>query len=218
MLKRLSSEQEGGRRTTATIATLAVYFAVPLCLIVTMGYVVKAQRSSVTRVAYAKPATLDLTRARDKGGFDYPASIALLPDLVVTKNGRQTIHYHAEVATKRGESVGLAWEADVVDDRGALVHPNVTSGTSRQKAGDFVATNDIAPELGDGYYAIRARVAVAPEGEPSTVLEAQQYVQVKNGIWKELTDSQWRSLSRASLAFSRGDIPETEVIHEGASL
>lgn len=165
--------------------------------------------NNATRVAIAREVNKTQTqRSSDsadltcRGGIDYPAHVELVPDAVVTEAGRETVEYHAEVNIRRGKSVGLAWEAEVIDDRGQRVAFQLAKGAARGKAGDTTSTGAIlARNLPDGYYMLRARVAVSPDDAPATVLEAVQYVHVSGGKWREMDDIQWRANSSAQLAF-----------------
>jgi len=143
------------------------------------------------------------------GGMDYPATVRLVPDAVVTTGGRESVEYHAEIDLHKGGKVGLAWEADVVDDNGQKVASKLAAGTGRGKAGDTAATGAISAQLADGYYMVRVRVAVSPDDAPATVMQAIQYVNVSNGKWREMDDVQWRADSNAHLAF-RATTPPTK--------
>lgn len=143
--------------------------------------------------AEAEPSTCN-------GGVEYPADVRLVPDAVVTNGGRESVEYHAEIDLHKGGAVGLAWEADVVDDRGQKVASKLAAGTGRGKAGDKTATGAIRAQLPDGYYMLRVRVAVSPDDAPATMMQAIQYVNVTNGKWRELDDVQWRADSNARLA------------------
>jgi len=143
-----------------------------------------------------------------QGGVDYPAGVELVPDAVITVGGRESVEYHAEVNVRQGKAVGLAWDADVVDDRGRTVASKLSTGTAKAKAGDTNATGAIvARNLPDGYYMLRARVAVSADDAPATVMEAVQYVNVSGGKWREMDDVQWRANSNASLAFAATTLP-----------
>lgn len=135
------------------------------------------------------------------GGLNYPAAVELLPDAVITESGREAVEYHAEIKVERGKNVGLAWTADVIDDRGRVVASKLSVGASSGKAGDTKVTNAIlAQSLPDGFYKVRARVAVSPEDEPAMVMEAVQAVRVDGGRWREMTADAWRNESSAKLA------------------
>lgn len=136
------------------------------------------------------------------GGMEQPADLDLIPDAVVTSaTGRESVEYHAELAVKSGRSVGVAWDADVVDDRGNVVQSHLTTGQAKSTAGASIATGAIKADLADGFYSVRVRAAVAPDDGPSTILERVQYVRVLGGKWNELTDIEWRKNSRVSIAF-----------------
>jgi hypothetical protein len=135
------------------------------------------------------------------GGSEYPIDIELVPDSVVTNAGRESVEYHAEINVHRGNGVGLAWQAEVIDDRGRVVVPNLAKGSAKAKKSDSVLTAGLRADLSDGFYVLRVRVAVAPADEPATLLEAHQYVSVSNGKWREMDDIQWRKDSNVRLAF-----------------
>jgi hypothetical protein len=144
-----------------------------------------------------------------QGGEDYPAAVRLVPDAVVAVAGREAVEYHAEIDLHKGTSVGLAWEADVVDDRGQKVASKLAAATARGKKGDNLQTAAILAQLPDGYYMLRVRVAVSPDNAPATVMQAVQYVNVSGGKWREMDDVQWRADSNAQLAF-RATTPPTK--------
>jgi hypothetical protein len=141
--------------------------------------------------------------------MDYPAAVRLVPDAVVTTGGREAVEYHAEIDLHKGGKVGLAWEADVVDDRGQTVASKLAAGTGQGKAGDTAASTAILAPLPDGYYMLRFRAAVSPDSGPATVMQAIQYVNVSGGKWREMDDVQWRADSNAHLAF-RATTPPTK--------
>jgi hypothetical protein len=177
-------------------------------LVVTCGMLVlssgRSSRVAIERDVKSRPAQTAESRAdlTCRGGIDYPADVELVPDAVVTEAGREAVEYHAEVNIHQGMSVGLAWEAEVIDDRGQKVASQLAKGAASGKAGGTAATGPIlARNLPDGYYMLRARVAVSPDDAPATVLEAVQYVQVAGGKWREMDDIQWRANSSARLAF-----------------
>lgn len=170
-------------------------------------------RSSRVAIARAKseatPKDKSAVRLTCPGGTEAPAKVRLVPDAVITTAGRESVEYHAEIDVHRGKAVGLAWEAEVIDDRGRKISSKLTSGTARAKAGDTNATGSIlAQQLRDGFYMLRVRVAVSPDDAPATVMEAVQYVNVSGGKWREMDDIQWRADSNARLAF-RATTPPT---------
>ena len=67
------------------------------------------------------------------GGADYPVDVALIPDAVVTTGSREAVQYHADINIHGGQAVGLAWQADLLDDRGNIVLSAVTKGNSQGK-------------------------------------------------------------------------------------
>jgi hypothetical protein len=137
------------------------------------------------------------------GGADYPADVQLVPDAVITTGGRESVEYHAEINVHRGGAVGLAWQADVIDDRGNAVAPNLATGTANAKAAQSVTTAGIlAQNLPDGYYKLRVRVAVSADHEPATVMEAVQPIRLSKGQWQEMDADQWRNQSNARLAYA----------------
>lgn len=159
----------------------------------------------------AKRATTASPRLTCSGGMEAPAHVRLLPDAVIAVAGRETVEYHAEIDVNRGKSVGLAWEAEVIDDRGQRISSKLAPGTARAKAGDTNATGGILPQqLPDGFYMLRVRVAVSPDDAPATVMEAIQYVNVNGGKWREMDDAQWRADSNVRLAFRTTTPPSTK--------
>lgn len=140
------------------------------------------------------------------GGLDAVAQIEIVPDRVVEQGGRQRVEYHSEIAIERGDSVGVAWTADVIDDRGAQVVAQLDAGTFAGRGGNIALTGPLVANLADGFYTIRVRAAITATDEPDTVLEADQHVEVAAGRWNELADDEWLERSRASQAFSAAEI------------
>jgi hypothetical protein len=140
------------------------------------------------------------------GGLDAIARIEIVPDRVVEQGGRQRVEYHSEIAIDRGEGVGVAWTADVIDDRGAQVVAQLDAGTFAGRGGNLALTGPLVANLADGFYTIRVRAALTATDEPDTVLEAAQHVEVAAGRWNELADDEWFARSRASQAFSAAEI------------
>jgi hypothetical protein len=154
----------------------------------------------------AKSAALDPT-VICQGEPERLAEITLIPDAVIRQNGRERIEYHGEVVANTTKRLGVAWHADVIDDRGQLVALDVDKGEGRgQGAGDMLVTRALSANLPDGFYALRLRAAVAAEGEPSDVLTAVQHLEVRNGTWSEIEQSDWLARSRASQAFSEAEV------------
>ena len=135
-------------------------------------------------------------------GVENVAKVELIPDAVLVKGNSEKIEYHAEISIRRGKDVGVAWEAEVVDDRGALVASKLAVGSDRLADGDTAVTPEISVDLLDGFYSLNLRAAIVPADEASTVVHAEQFLEVKNGIWTELTDLEWRSRSKVTLAHS----------------
>jgi hypothetical protein len=145
-------------------------------------------------------------------GLEWPADIELFPDaLLVSTEGRESVEYHAEISVVRGANVGVSWTADIIDDRGNIIHSALTKGAERAAKGSVKVTGPIRAELKDGFYAVRVQAAIAPEDEATTIMESIQYVEVTKGKWRELTDIEWYELSRASIAFE-GQGNENEVV------
>lgn len=179
---------------------------------VIIGALAYARGEQVTRVTVARPPAAPQAAPREYkpgsclGGAEPIAKIHLLPDAVVTQSGRQWVEYHGEVRIHRGTNVGVAWDADVLNDRGQIVMSKLISGSARSNAGETVSTKAIVAQLNDGFYAVRVRAAITSATDPSDVIESVQHVQVSKGQWKELTDIQWRERSRATIAFSEAEI------------
>jgi hypothetical protein len=140
------------------------------------------------------------------GGLDELAQIEIVPDAFVEEGGRERVEYHSEITVQRGDGVGLAWNADVVDDRGATVVARLDAGAVGGRAGQVAFTGPLIARLADGFYALRVRVAVTAADEPATVIEAVQRVAVESGRWIELTDEQWFERSRANEAFTEAEL------------
>ena len=180
-----------------------------LGLVVLCGAAVAANCEQATphRVAIERPVKpapvgpADGSHLSCSGGSEDPAELTLVPDAVLTDAGRETVEYHGEIAVNRGHSVGVAWEADVVDDRADKVYDKLAVGSAKGAKGESKTTGAILAKLADGFYILRVRAAISPDDEPSTVLEATQHINVENGKWREMTDVEWRKRSNASLAF-----------------
>lgn len=144
-------------------------------------------------------------------GLEWPAQIELIADaLIVSPKGRESVEYHAELTIERGNHVGIAWDAEVLDDGGTVLHSGLVKAQETGAKGTVHVTQPIHVELADGFYALRARAAIAPEEEPATIMERIQYVEVAQGKWIELTDYEWYERSRAGMSFPDEDASETE--------
>jgi hypothetical protein len=166
-----------------------------------------SQGRTVERIAIQSPRHIAAKSKSDAtGDLRRLVSVDLYPDAVVTRAGRESVDYHAEVTNNRDTTIGLAWQVDVVDDHGKLVHPKVEVGSAKARAEELKTTRSFLADLSDGFYAIRVRVAATAANEPSDVVETNQYVQVVGGKWTELTDMEWRRFSRATLAYSEAEI------------
>lgn len=145
------------------------------------------------------------------GGPEALAQIELIPDAVIKTGSRERIEYHGEISSKQGKAVGVAWSADVVDDRGQVVRSGVEKGQGRGKGPDgSIVTRAISADLPDGFFFLRLQAAVAADGEPSDVLQAVQFLEVRDGLWIELDEADWRSRSRATLAFVEASTTQPE--------
>jgi hypothetical protein len=135
-------------------------------------------------------------------GLEWPAQIELIPDaLIISPEGRESVEYHAELTVARGKSVGIAWDGEVLDDRGNVVLSGLAKGQERGSEGSVHVTAPILVDLADGFYALRVRAAIVPDDEPSTIMESIQYVELAQGKWIELTMYEWYERSRAGIAF-----------------
>lgn len=160
-----------------------------------------------TRVAIERPASSDRhahTSEHACSGADRVGHVEIVPDAVVSRRGRERIEYHSEIALHRGKNVGVAWNADVIDDRGRIV-ATLDAGSARKGQGEVAFTKALAADLPDGFYGVRVRAAVAPSDEPADVFEAIQHVEVKGGRWAELSPSEWSKRSRANEVFQVAD-------------
>lgn len=169
----------------------------------------REQRLPIERAApRAAVFSKDLTCA---GGPEALAQIELIPDAVIKTGSRERIEYHGEISSKRGKALGVAWSADVVDDRGQIVRAGIEKGQGRGKGpSDAIVTRAISADLPDGFFFLRLQAAIAADGEPSDVLQAEQFLEVRDGLWIELDEADWRSRSRATLAFVEASTTEPE--------
>lgn len=140
------------------------------------------------------------------GGLDRLATIEIIPDVLINQAGREHVQYHSEITLQRGQKMGVAWNADLIDDRGNVVIAKLDAGASAGPAGHVAFTRPLGTPLGDGFYSLRVRAAVTADGEPSDVVEAVQHVEVRGGRWTELDDAEWFARSRASQAFTTADL------------
>jgi hypothetical protein len=125
--------------------------------------------------------------------------VELVPVAVLTRGSRETIEYHAELASDLDTDGAYAWTATLADDLGNMLGI-LARGEGRVATKGSDATGSFSQELADGFYAFGFRVAVSAKGRRETG-SATQYVRVKNGIMRELTVDEWYMLSRARLAF-----------------
>lgn len=129
------------------------------------------------------------------------ARAALFPDaVVISQHGRERIEYHAELEMARGSNVGVAWEAEIVDDRGQIVHSGLASGSRRASKGDTLVSKAILADLPDGYFELRFRAAITGDSE-SDLIETVQHIRVEDGKWQEIPTDDWYRFSRVTLAF-----------------
>lgn len=140
------------------------------------------------------------------GGGRRAADVEIVPDAVLLEGGRERIEYHGEVAVHRGQNVGVAWEATVVDDRGRVMGQSLDRGAARRQRGEVAFTKALLATLPDGYYALRVRAAVSPPDEPVDIVESVRYLEVKGARWGELTDLEWFARSRANQVFTEAEL------------
>jgi len=140
------------------------------------------------------------------GGLDPLATIEIIPDVLVTKAGREHVEYHSEISLLRGQKVGVAWDVDMIDDVGNVVVAKLDTGTFKGQAGHVAFTNALKTTLNDGFYSLRVRAAVAADGEPSDIVESLQHIEVQGGRWAELSDQEWFERSRANQAFTAAEL------------
>ena len=164
-------------------------------------------RIAIQRPARA-PAAARVRQAGDlcNGGLDPLATIEIIPDVMVNIAGREHVEYHSEISLRRGQKVGVAWTADLIDDRGNTVVSKLDAGTFKGQAGHVAFTNPLKTPLGDGFYALRVRAAVAAGDEGADVVEAVQHIEVAGGRWTELTDREWSERSQANQAFTAAEL------------
>jgi hypothetical protein len=165
-----------------------------------------------TRVAIQRPPRApQVPRTRQpgelcNGGLDPLATIAIIPDVAVTIAGREHVAYHSEISLERGKKVGVAWSADVIDDRGNVIVAKLDTGTFKGQAGHVAFTNALETPLHDGFYALRVRAAVTDAVEGSDIVEAVQHIEVAGGRWTELSDREWSERSQANQAFTAAEL------------
>jgi len=155
--------------------------------------------------ARSSGARTALPDALCNGGLEGVARIALVPDVLVSEGGRERVEYHGEVAIDRGTSVGVAWQADVVDDRGVRI-AQLDTGSFAGRAGNTALSRPLVANLADGFYALRVRAAIDAADEAATVIEAVQHVEIDQGRWIELTDAEWATRSRATEAVTLAEL------------
>jgi hypothetical protein len=165
-----------------------------------------------TRVAIQRPPQVpQAPRTRQpgelcNGGLDPLATIEIVPDVAVNIAGREHVEYHSEISLQRGQKVGVAWSADVVDDRGNVVVAKLDTGTFKGHAGHVAFTNALKTPLNDGFYALRVRAAVTDADEGADIVEAVQHVEVAGGRWAELSDREWFERSQANQVFTTAEL------------
>lgn len=173
------------------------------------GGVVAATGARATVIPIARPRPAPATHAPGDvcaGGQDAPARVAIVPDTFVSEGGRERVEYHSEIAIARGDHVGVAWTADVVDDRGVRVGAPLDVGSFAGRGGNVALTGPLVARLADGFYTIRVRAAITSVDDADTVISAAQRVEVTGGHWLELGEDEWFERSRASEAFSAAEI------------
>jgi len=139
-------------------------------------------------------------------GGDRRANIELVADNLVKTGSREQVNYHAELMLHRGDNVGVAWTAQIVDDRGRVIQANLALGATKLRRGLTTKTDNIAKQLEDGFYTLQVKAITSTGDEPDELVEAHQHVHVANGKWIELDDIEWRKQSQQAVAFSEADI------------
>jgi hypothetical protein len=164
-------------------------------------------RTAIQR-SHRAPESPRTPRAGDlcNGGLDPLATIDIVPDVLINQAGREHVQYHSEITLRRGQKMGVAWRADLIDDRGNIVIAKLDAGTFAGHAGHVAFTHPLGTPLDDGFYSLRVRAAVTADGEPSDVVEAVQHIEVRGGRWTELDDREWFERSQASQAFTAAEL------------
>lgn len=167
----------------------------------------RSVRTPIERPVKRTP-TVDATLTC-QGGAQPLARVELIPDAVISQHGRERIEYHGEIVAHAKKALGVAWKAEIVDDRGHMIASELDRGEGRGKAaGDMIVTRALSANLPDGFYALRLRAAVTAEGEAADVLTATQHIEVRDGRWAEIELADWLARSRASQGFSEAEVKE----------
>jgi hypothetical protein len=164
-----------------------------------------ANRIPVLRAPEAQ--ALQVGESNCSGSDDRLGRVELVPDAVRSTSTSARIEYHAEIEVKQGTNVGIAWTGEIVDDRGRLVQERLAEGTASGSAGQRAETVSFSPTLPDGFFALRVHAAVVTQDQRTDILDGRQYVRVRNGVWTELNDRDWRALSLATVAHRTGVTP-----------
>ena len=136
------------------------------------------------------------------GGMESLANVALIPDAVVQGSGgsgNESVEYHAEIGIRRGQTVGVAWSGEVINDQGRVVQSDIVSGSARASSGDVAVTDAILTDLPDGYYVLQVRAVALQAGLEMDMAVGKQHLLIDRGRWYEVSPDEWRDQSRVRL-------------------
>lgn len=137
------------------------------------------------------------------GGTLPLTEVSLVPDAVVVSGSGSTaterIEYHAEIAIRRGQTVGVAWSGEIIDDLGRVVQGDIIRGSTRASGGDVAITDAIRTDLPDGYYVMQVRAVALQAGREIDMGVGQQHLLIDGGRWYEMSRDDWRDRSRVRL-------------------
>lgn len=137
------------------------------------------------------------------GGTESLANVELIPDAVVASgsggSASERVEYHAEIAIRRGRTVGVAWSGEVLDDMGRVVQGNIVSGSARATGGDIALTDAIRTDLPNGFYVMQVRAVALDAGREMDMGVGKQHLLIEDGRWYEMSPEDWRDQSRIRL-------------------
>lgn len=148
-------------------------------------------------------AVRDMPSGGTYGGTSPPGpapilEIDLTPDFLHIVGKKERIEYHAGITSHAATNGAVAWTVFIANDLGDLV-TTLEKGDALLKSKETAGTHQFQPDLPDGFYSITIRAFLhTPDGDYAT--ESRQYLGVSDQKTRELSEDEWFSQSRASIA------------------
>lgn len=173
---------------------------------------VLASRKAVVRIPVIRQDAAPRSTSREllcRGGERPKLEVELVPDAVLKKEGAERIEYHAEFSNHMAKGGTAEWTATLIDDTGHEV-TKLSSGHADIAANSQAVASALSPDPGDGYYALRVRVAFVTDGDEA-VADGFQPLEVSHGVMREISIDDWFTKTAAVRA-----VP-VELTHQGGA-